>query len=215
MNILITAATSAEWGVIVDACRKESSIKHRINFHTSGVGAMATTYALTSMPTLNYNDLVIQVGIAGSYSFAQPLADVLLVEKEYMASVGVEEQARWLDIFDMQLHSPVIFPFQEKALVNPLVKEWNKINLPIVNAVSVDYITASENRIALLQNKYAPSIESMEGASFHYVCLQRKVPFLQIRALSNYVGDRNKQNWQIAAALENLSKATVELLKAL
>jgi futalosine hydrolase len=55
----------------------------------------------------------------------------------------------------------------------------------------------------------------MEGAAFHYVCLTEKVPFLQLRAVSNYVGERNKKNWNIKLAIENLNKATIEVLHLL
>ena len=53
----------------------------------------------------------------------------------------------------------------------------------------------------------------MEGAAFHYVCLMKNIPFLQLRAVSNYIGERDKSKWKIAEAIEEVNKACVELLE--
>jgi futalosine hydrolase len=52
----------------------------------------------------------------------------------------------------------------------------------------------------------------MEGAAFHYVCLQEEIPFIQLRSVSNYVGERNKSKWQIKKAVENLNKELLNLI---
>ena len=52
----------------------------------------------------------------------------------------------------------------------------------------------------------------MEGAALHYVCLHEKIPFLQLRTVSNYVGERNKTKWNIADAFENLNLELVTLI---
>ena len=45
----------------------------------------------------------------------------------------------------------------------------------------------------------------MEGAAFHFVCLQQKIPFIQIRSISNSVGERDKSKWVIKEAVSNLN----------
>jgi len=66
-----------------------------------------------------------------------------------------------------------------------------------------------------LQAKYGACIESMEGAALHYVCLQTKTPFMQVRSISNYVGERDKQNWKMQESLENLSVIIVQYIDKL
>ena len=63
--------------------------------------------------------------------------------------------------------------------------------------------------------KYKPEIESMEGAAFFYVCEKENIPSIQLRAISNYVERRNKDNWNIPLALQNLKLALEKLLSAL
>jgi futalosine hydrolase len=57
-----------------------------------------------------------------------------------------------------------------------------------------------------------PQIESMEGAAFFYACRQLNVPCLQIRAVSNYVEKRNRDNWHIGLAIKNLNKFAMSWL---
>ena len=45
----------------------------------------------------------------------------------------------------------------------------------------------------------------MEGAALHYVCLSEKIPFLQLRSVSNYVGERDKSKWALREAIMNLN----------
>ena len=52
----------------------------------------------------------------------------------------------------------------------------------------------------------------MEGAALHYVCLQQSVPFLQIRSISNEVGERDKSKWRMKEAVENLNTELIKLI---
>jgi futalosine hydrolase len=51
----------------------------------------------------------------------------------------------------------------------------------------------------------------MEGATFFYICRGEKIPFLAIRAVSNYVEPRNRGKWNIPLALGNLAEKLAEL----
>ena len=65
------------------------------------------------------------------------------------------------------------------------------------------------------QRNQLPVVESMEGAALHYVCLMEKIPFLQIRSVSNVMGDRDKNRWKIKEAIENLHETLVFLIQKL
>ena len=53
----------------------------------------------------------------------------------------------------------------------------------------------------------------MEGAALHYVCNSFNIPYLQIRSISNYIGERDKSKWEIKKAIENLNKEIIKLIK--
>ena len=55
----------------------------------------------------------------------------------------------------------------------------------------------------------------MEGAAFQYVARQANIPFLQIRAVSNYIGERNKYNWKIKESIANLNQVIIKYVEKL
>ena len=73
----------------------------------------------------------------------------------------------------------------------------------------------NDDSIANIVERLNPQLESMEGAAFFYACRELKGPCIQIRAVSNYVEKRNRDNWQIGLAIKNLNTFAAELLKEL
>jgi len=59
---------------------------------------------------------------------------------------------------------------------------------------------------------FDPVTESMEGAVLHYVCLMETVPFVQIRSISNYIGERNKKKWDMMDSIANLNDTLIKTI---
>jgi len=59
---------------------------------------------------------------------------------------------------------------------------------------------------------FDPVTESMEGAALHYVCISENVPFVQIRSISNYIGERNKQKWDMMNSIVNVNEALIKII---
>ena len=219
MKIALVAATWHEIAPIQDYLAERLYLKnhHQFSLWVTGVGLVNTTYNLTKKIALEKPDLVIQAGIAGSF---QPLThspgNVVVVKEECLGDLGVQENNEtWTDIFDLKLTDPNLFPFKSKRLVNPHNQLLQKLNLPLVTAVSVNEITTNPKRIHQLIEQYTPAIESMEGAAFHYVCLNEGIPFIQIRSISNLIGERDKAQWQLHKAIEKLQNTLITLLNKL
>lgn len=211
MNIIITSATALESKLLVQR-RAEINRNISVTFHTSGVGILQSTFSLAKLLFEQTPDLLIQCGIAGTFESQAAIGKVVLAESDCLGSLGVEENGEWKDIFDNGFADADAFPFTLKKLLNPWLQQYNITNIPAVKALTVDEITTRQERIMHLKNKYNASIESMEGAPFHYVCLQRKIPFLQIRGISNQVGIRDKSQWRIQQALENMTNIIIDYL---
>jgi futalosine hydrolase len=77
--------------------------------------------------------------------------------------------------------------------------------LSFVDGVTVNEISTNKERIAYYKNQLNASVESMEGAALHFLALQEKIPFLQMRSLSNFVGERDKTKWVMDIAIANLN----------
>lgn len=214
MKIALVAATWQEIAPVQDYLTERLYLKnhHQFSFWVTGVGMVQTTYQLTRKMASEKPDLAIQAGIAGSFHPLFAPGAVVAVKEEIMGDLGVQENQDWKDIYDLKLADPHLFPFIDRKLVNPHIQLLQKINLPQVTAVSVNEITTGEQRIQQLIRHYSPVTESMEGAAFHYVCLQEGIPFIQIRSISNRIGERDKSKWEIHLAIENLQNTLLQFI---
>ena len=73
----------------------------------------------------------------------------------------------------------------------------------------------NKRSITEIINRLNPDIENMEGAAFFQVCNTFNVPCIQIRAISNKVERRNKDNWNLPLAIKNLNNKLVEIISEL
>ena len=168
MNCLLVSATSLEISPFIQHCRNSYKLDYidlHLDFLITGVGMLNTTYALMKHLQLKRPTVVIDAGIAGTFS----------------------NKSEFLE----------------------------RTSLPQVNSISVNQITTSKKKAELYQTKYKAHIENMEGAAVHYVCLREKIPFVQIRSISNVVGDRNKRNWKLKEAVNNLNTELIRLVESL
>ncbi|HEX8333272.1 MAG TPA: futalosine hydrolase [Segetibacter sp.] len=217
MRVVITSATVNEWAGVnenINPLYTGESSRLQVSFHKSGVGILATTFSLSKLIVEVQPDLIIQIGIAGTFE-KNLLGKLVVVKDELLGDLGVEENYQFKDVFDLKLEAANEYPFRKKKLPNVWLEKFSLLNLSEVSSITVNEITTREERIHQLQKKYNPQIESMEGAALHYVGLLTNTPFIQIRAVSNMVGERDKSKWQMNEALSNLTTTTLKLIERL
>jgi futalosine hydrolase len=207
MNLLIVSATEIEIAPFLKENNKADVL-------ITGVGIPATIFHLTKkLLQINY-DMVIQAGIAGTFNNGINLEEVVLVREDTFADIGIEENGNFINLFETGLMNKNDFPYKNGWLVNnnSILK---KNQFSVAKAITINKITDDHLQLKGLQQKFGAEIESMEGGAFHYVCLQQKINFLQIRAISNTVGERDKTKWQLKNAIENLNKELLQLIENL
>ncbi len=205
MNVLLVAATELEIKPLLTQNEKTEIL-------ITGVGIPNTTYQLTNKLAETNYDLVIQAGIAGTFDEQILKGSVVLIKQDTFGDLGMEEKETFKTLFETGFAQPNDFPFRDGWLLNEN-KYLSNQTLRVVNGITVNKITDDEKIIKRMVEKFSPDIESMEGAAFHFVCLQQKVNFLQVRSISNIVGDRDKKNWQMKDAIGNLSIELKKILK--
>lgn len=217
MLILLVAATPSEIGPVAEWIRIASgrTYGHRVDILYSGVGSALTAASLGKRLCVDRPDLIIQAGIGGSFTPSLPPGSLAFVSEEVFADLGVVENGVFLDQFDLGLAGSEDPPFSGRRLKNPWGEYWRRFELPWVPAATINCISSSADQIDRIVAKYHPALESMEGAALHYICLIENIPFLQLRAVSNYVGERDKSRWKLAPAIEALSRQLRVLLEAL
>ena len=158
--------------------------------------------------------MVIQAGIAGSFTAEIPPGQTVLVKQDRFGDLGIEEKNNFNTIFESGFADENEFPFEKGWLVNR-DKLLAATSITQVKGVTVNKVTDDPLQKQQLLEKFSAQVESMEGAALHYVCLQEKIPFLQVRSISNYVGERDKTKWKMQEAVNNLSAETEKLVKHL
>ncbi len=177
-----------------------------IEIFISGIGTPFTIYSLTKKTLSKKYDLIINAGICGSFSEDLYIGDCVSIILDEFADLGVAyPDNSFKTLFEENLLKPNKKPFDNGKLYNPL-KSNIDTELPKVTAITVNNVSGNKKQIELRKEKFNPDVESMEGAAVAYVCRKENLNFLQIRAISNKAEERNKENWDIPLALNNLSE---------
>jgi len=204
MKVLIVAATEFEIKPVIEAPKN-------VEILITGIGISATIYHLTKKLLANHYDLVIQAGIAGMFPGKLTLGTAVAVKEDAFADIGIEEKGELRTLFESGFLDKNEFPFSDGKLPNPSVI-LEKIPLPMATAITVNMVSDNSVHNENFRQKYHADIESMEGAAFHYVCLQQKINFLQIRSISNVVGERDKSRWAIDSSIRNLNSELIKII---
>ncbi|MEP6749507.1 MAG: futalosine hydrolase [Bacteroidota bacterium] len=216
MNYLLIAATTKEIEPFLSYIKQASGKKINLpDVLVTGIGLTATTYHLTKQLRLKKYDLVIQAGVAGCFNKKLSLGSVVVVAKDAIADQSVIELKQLKTLFDLKLVPADQFPYTKTWLVNPYSDWLKKTKLKRVKGISVNEITTSKQKIAFYEESFNAVTESMEGAALHYTCLMENVPFLQMRSMSNYIGERNKKKWNMKESIINLNTELIQLVENL
>ncbi|MEO6229005.1 MAG: futalosine hydrolase [Ferruginibacter sp.] len=207
MSILVVAATNMEITPFI-------ADNKGVDILVTGVGMPAALYHIQKKLGLSKYDFVIQAGIAGAFTSAIELSDVVIVGKDTFGDIGMEDNASFTPIFQSGFMDKNEFPFTDGWLINnnPLLQ---LCSLPIVSAITVNKVSDSAIQKQQSVNNFNAQIESMEGAALHYICLQEHVPFMQLRSISNYVGERDKSKWKMKASIQNLNEALPKMIQTI
>ena len=222
MRVLVVAATRPEVAPLISELTNAAAHnqvvsgtlgQHKIDVLLTGVGMVATAVWCTRALAIGGYDVSLNLGVCGSFNPSMPPSSVVHVTSDVLADLGVQDGSRFLSLHEVGLLPPDEFPFSGGRLLNEMPPRLAGLSdLPIASGITVNTVHGEEASIAEVQSRYAPDVESMEGAAFMYACLIAGVPFAQVRAVSNRVERRNRAAWDLAGAIECLGRVSLKLL---
>lgn len=201
-------------------------------FLATGVGiinaAMAIGFALgatlkdnngNTSPTV---DGILYAGLAGAFDLEKtPLCSIQVVEEEIWPEYGLNDGIRvtakafshplWErqssgegeDIYD---HLPLADISAISQSPGKKAREW-----PRRASLTVAGVSASFNRRDTLWTLYHAELENMEGFAAAYAAARAEIPCVEIRAVSNKVGPRGKNEKDFDGAIAALGNILPEL----
>ena len=162
---------------------------------------------------------VINMGIAGSFDPAiLGLGATVSVEQEIWPEFGLHTEqgldAKALGLGHGRSGQEVIW---DRLSLNPqgaaaamqvqLPGEW-----PGVISLSVAGVSGTRERAVELWQRTKAQVENMEGFALAWSCACEGLPFLQVRTVSNRVGARDPQEWDMRLAKTRLREAALRVL---
>lgn len=234
MKILLAAATEREITPTLSWLR-EHMVETGENFFTigdistqiclTGVGIMAATESLTRALHSAHYHFALQAGVAGAFHRSISLGEVVRVDSEALADLGAEDRdGTLLDVYSLGLAGDNEAPFTDRRLRSIRLEHAEEAALTLPDAswlsglrhvagITVQTVSGTANTIATRTARYNADVETMEGAPFHYCCLRAGVPFVQIRAISNYVEPRARDAWRMPEAIAALNTTLIRAME--
>ena len=182
-----------------------------------GVGKVNTAAGLALLVDRYAPKQVIQFGIGGAYlGSGLSVGQAAIAAREIHLDSGVQEADGWHGM--NELGFPLVNKGQpmynliptDQRLSHALV---DATGLPLVTFGTSETVTGDFVLARALQERFDVAVESMEGAAAAQVCLALGVPFIELRGISNIVGERNKRAWNIPAACAAVCQGLMQYIR--
>lgn len=217
--ILAVAATEIELQPFLTELSGDASCCRTL---VTGVGPVETAVRLTRLlARLDGGvDAVVNFGIGGAYlqpaGERQPaLLDICLAEREVFGDFGISMQEEVVPL-DPSLAGEVVFPLDSGLLENARAQlAGHCLACHCGVFVTVSAATGTRRRGELLRARWRGLCENMEGAAVARVCREFRLPCLELRAVSNYVEDRQPANWRLHEACREAGRAAALIVKGM
>ena len=169
----------------------------------SGVGAVRAAVATAAAVARGECAAVVCLGIAGGFPGRAEPGDLVVADAVVAADLGVEEADggfRPLDELDL---GPTRLPARTGVAA---ALRAAGLAVRVGPVLTVSTVTGTPARAAELAARYAAAAEAMEG--FGVAVAAGALPFAEVRAVSNAVGQRNRAAGDVPGALDVLSRAS-------
>ncbi|MFE3719206.1 futalosine hydrolase [Streptomyces cyaneofuscatus] len=164
--------------------------------------AAAAAFALASSASHPYG-LVVSAGIGGGFAPAAPLGSLVVASDIVAADLGAETPDGFLPVTALGFGRDRFVP--PPALVREVAAATGAAPGPVL---TVSTVTGTAARTADLLAAHPDALaEAMEGFGVAEAAERAGVPVLELRAVSNTVGPRDRAAWRIGDALAALTEA--------
>lgn len=158
-------------------------------------------------------ECVLHTGIAGCFDPNIPLGSMVRILGDGCPDMGAVAPGGFIGLRELELMDDLLLPYGVTGLpANSSWPHWASVSaMPSGRGITVTASGGSHQQIsetihrASLLHKDMPLVETMEGAGCQLAADWFKLPFVHVRAISNYVEPRNRENWNIPLALNSLS----------
>ena len=209
MRVLVITAVSAERDAVLRGLHSDP----RFDVLAAGVGSVvAAVNTARALAAADYS-LVISAGIGGGFPGKAEVGSLVVANEIVVADLGAETPEGFCSVDELG------FGFTHLQLDASLVERVTRVlldaKLPVITGpvLTVSTVTGTAARADELAGRVSgATAEAMEGYGVGYAAFDRGLPVLEIRAISNVVGPRERSSWRIKEALDVLEAASSALI---
>lgn len=169
----------------------------------TGVGMVEASSSIARALAQSPYSLVVNAGVAGALPGTAQIGDGVVVADEFV-ELGIETGEAFALPDGARLVNRVT---SDLSLVDSLVEN----GFASRRGITVSSVTATDKTAARLA-RFDVEIESMEGFAALRAAEMAGVPAIEVRGISNIVGDRAKSGWNLTAGITGLSRVLEALL---
>lgn len=204
MKVLIMTAVAVEREAVLRGLGTSDGIEVRL----AGVGPAGAAAATAAELARSHYDLVISAGIGGGFPGATDIGSLVVASEIIAADLGAETPEGFVHVEELGFGSsriPVEYDVSIRWL-NLLKSAGLTAHYGPVLTLSTVTGTA-ETAEELSRRVYGAAAEAMEGFGVAEASKQFGIPIMELRAISNLVGPRQRDLWRIDKALLALEQA--------
>lgn len=211
-RILVVTSVEAERDAVLRGLRDDS----RFTVMVGGVGPIAAAASTARMLATEEYDLVICAGICGGFVGQAEVGSLVVASEIICADLGAETLEGFLSLDELgfgQARVPV-----DQELVASVTEAMQAAGLPARKGAVLTLSTVTgtpETTAELLARVPGAAAEAMEGYGVATAAVDCGLSILEIRAVSNAIGPRDKSAWRIKDALGALEAASSVLREVL
>lgn len=221
MRVLVVTAVPVERDAVTRASGRPLSVHtvpgaelHRAGPYdvlAGGAGPAAAAASAAFALASDRYDLVISAGIGGGFARVAPVGSLVVAGRIGAADLGAETPAGFVPVTELGFGR--VWHFPPRSLVKAAVAATGAVTGDVL---TVSTVTGSAERAAALLAAHPGAVaEAMEGFGVAEAAALTGVPVLEIRAVSNAVGPRDRDAWRIGDALAALTEAFGKLTPVL
>lgn len=152
-------------------------------------------------------DLVISAGIAGGFPGRADIGDVLVADRVVFADLGAATDEGFLDLAALGLSGGAPLASPHAGRLRALLATAG-IAARAGTLLTLATMTGTRARGAALGSTYPDAVaEAMEGYGVAWAAVEHGSPWVEVRAVSNLIGRRDRSTWDIPGAFESLGTA--------
>lgn len=213
---LLVLATDAEYqGIAIHLKGQELAFQQSTLI--TGIGSVNSAIALVQSLEKSLPAGILNLGIAGASDSSElAVGECVVASEEWFADLGVRTETEDFGLEELG------FPMTPNQ-----PKPWNKVpidanlstqfaaslSLPQRPFISVNQCSGDFGIARLRETKFPRCVENMEGATLATIAARYNVPFVELRAISNRMGDRDKSRWAFDSCFAQLARAVQQLVE--